>query len=247
MSRYRRPYMPTSLWIDQRADFDWDEWQADRYFRFAPESLFDRLDLLTNKANLALTLGSVEWVVASLSLKADTAMVDRFIEAAWAAQVHPRYLNYTEFDVDAWRGPARGPLYVCMLILNDAVHELRTDPRVGARACWAYNLARHVIPDAQPFLTWWELAVSRLEQCHTEAQELDGAPPADIFDDFPHQGMPVPAPALDPATPYDPDQAPVWWDFYLQGLDPTRNEFLATAEQLEKADFLPASPYRNLV
>lgn len=242
-----RRYMPASLWVDQQAGYAWDEWRSDAHFKFTPpEGLFQRLDRLTNKANLGLTIATAEWGVFSLSRCTDISLALQFIEAAWAGAIHSGYLNYTEFDVDHWRGPVRGPLYLFMLILNDAVHELRSDPRIASRACWAFNLANHIIPDSPPFLSWWNACVSRMEALHTEADEFDPAETPDIFEDFPNQGMPVPPQAFDPGFPYDRSMAASLWDDYLVRLMPASNRFLAPPERLSELDFLPSPPYRYL-
>lgn len=247
MSIDPRRYMPASLWTDQRADYAWDEWRSSAHFKFAPpEGVLQRLDRLTNKANLGLAIATAEWGVFSLSRNTDVSLTLQFIEAAWAGAVHGGYLNYTEFDVDQWRGPERGPLYLFMLILNDAVHELRSDPRIASRACWAFNLANHVIPDPRPFQSWWNACLSRMEAFHTEAAEFDAAEVPDIFEDFPNQGIPVPSQAFDPGFPYDRSVAANLWDDYLATLAPASNRFLAPPERLSELDTLPSHPYRYL-
>ncbi|WP_067063151.1 hypothetical protein [Roseateles chitosanitabidus] len=247
MNPLPRHYMPASIRAEQRADYDWDEWNANAYFRYTTAARFERLNRLTNKASLGLTIATLEWVVASLSSLTDVSIECRFLTAAWAGAVHHRYLNYTEFDPDEWSSPERGPLYLSLLILNDAVHELRSDPRIATRACWAYNLATHVLPEQEAFLAWWEACVQGLEQSHLEAEELAGAPRPDIFDDFPLQGLPLPPPVFDPINPTEVlpvAQIPARWDDFLRRLDPGTNEFLAAPKDLEDVDFLPGPPYR---
>lgn len=224
--------------------FEWDEWRIVAYYRYLDEDTFERVDPLTGKANLGLTIAAAEWLVERFSsCDADPAPRD-YLEAAWAGAAHPAYCPYMETSDDDWRGPVRGPLAMAMSIVNDAMYGLSDIPNVALRACWMYNLVTHVLPDTEAFDDWWDVCVERMAQVHSVDTELAGHEP-DLFDNFPEMGAAVPPQAFDPEQPYHPSQAGRLWDEFLQALDPAANPFLADPAALAGIGDLPGPPYRH--
>ncbi|MBU3059269.1 hypothetical protein [Pseudomonas indica] len=228
----------------QRA-YEWDEWNIKEYYRYLDEDWFDRLDALTGKANLGLTIAAAEWLIHRFSSSDPDPEPGLYLEAAWAGAVHSAYCPYMETGDDPWRGPVRGPMSMAMTIVNDALYGLEHNPNISVRACWLYNLTRHVLPDTKAFDAWWESCVQRLERFHSIAIELADYEP-DLFENFPNMGSPVPPEAFDPRRPYDPAQNPSLWDAYLRSLDPSANPFLSPPEELAEHDDLPGPPYRYI-
>lgn len=224
--------------------FAWDEWQIVSYYRHADPERFARVDALTSRANLGLTIAAAEWLVERFSACSADPVPEDYLAAAWAGAAHPAYCPYMETDDDDWRGPVRGPLAMAMAIVNDAMYGLDDQPKVSLRACWMAELVTHVLPDVEAFEDWWDACVERLEDWHAIEVELADHV-SDLFDAFPDQGAAVPPRAFDPTQPYEPAQAGRLWDEYLRSLDPGTNPFLADPEDLADRRDLPGPPYRH--
>jgi hypothetical protein len=224
--------------------FPWDEWEIKKYYWSIDANQFTRLDGLTNEANLALTLAAGEWVFHRFASINDDPGALQFLEAAWAGMVHPAYCIYTETDNDKWRGPVRGPLATTITIANDAIFCLQYDPHVATRACWMYNLARHVLPVAQTFDAWFDACVLRLERNHSNFTEMRPVGRTGLFDNPLIFTRPVPREACDPQQPYDPAHVVTLIDRFLGSLQPASNPFLRDRAELAAIEDLPGSPYR---
>jgi hypothetical protein len=211
--------------------YEWDEWRVKDYYMYVESKQFARLDLLTNKANTGLTIAAGEWICHRFSLLSQDPAPLQFLEAAWAGIIHPAYCIYTETEDDEWRGPVREPLAVMIAITNDALFCLRDDPHVATRACWMYNLARHVLPSTGAFEAWFLACIARLEQHHTKAIE-HVTDETDLFDDFPGQGAPVPRQAFDPGFDYLPSDAPRLLDAFLRSHAEDTNPYLRPTAEL---------------
>jgi hypothetical protein len=224
--------------------YAWDEWQIKTYYWSVDEQQFKRLEMLTNEANLGLTLAAGEWVFHRFCAVNTDPSALQFLEAAWAGMVHPAYCIYTETPDDEWRGPVRGPLAVSIAIANDAIFCLQDDPRVATRACWMYNLARHILPAHDGFDAWFESCVLRLERYHSNSTEARPAGRTGLFEDASIFTRPVPREAFDPQRPYDPMQLTALIDRFLASLQPASNPFLRNSADLALVDDLPGPPYR---
>jgi hypothetical protein len=226
--------------------FAWDEWEIKKYYWSVDKALIQRLDALTNDANLGLTNAIGEWICQRFTPFSQDPAALQFLEAAWAAAIHPAYCIYTETIDDQWRGPVRGPLAMTMTIANDAIFCLRDDPHVATRACWMYNLARHVIPAVDELERWFEQCVIRLERYHSNGSEAR-RPSGGLFEDRPGFGRPVPREAFDPQRSYEPVEIPFLLDAFLRTLSPATNPYLRTPAELDAVDDLPGPAYRYLV
>jgi hypothetical protein len=220
--------------------YPWDEWKVNDYFLAIDAKQFERLDKLSHAANLALAVGSGEWICHRFSLLSDDPKPGWFLEASWAGIIHPAYCRDSETIDDEWRGPVRGPLNIAISIAHDGIHRLDTDPHEATRACWMYNLANHILPRNEDFQTWFEKCVLRFEQYHPFLESDD------IWEQGPIFGIPVPREALDPATTYNPEDAPSLLDRFLQRLNPYINPFLLKAEELDGLQEFEGVPYRYL-
>lgn len=216
----------------------WDEWRVNDYFLEIDDDQFKRLDDLSDAANLALAIGCGEWICHRFSLLSEDREPYYFIEAGWAAIIHPAYCLDIETDDDEWRGPVRGPLNMAISIIHDGIHRLETDPHEATRACWMYNLAMHVLPQVEDFQKWYEECVIRFEQYYPFVESDD------IWEDFPNLGTPVPREALDPAIPYDPQNAFLLLDRFLRQLNPNQNPYLIDPEGLIDFPGFEGVPYR---
>jgi hypothetical protein len=240
------PHIRTSSIGSPTLQFPWDERQVRQYYWTVETHQFERLDALTNEANLALSLAVGEWVFHRFASVNTDSVPLQFLEAAWASMVHPAYCIYTETDNDQWRGPVRGPLAAAITIANDAIFCLRDDPHVATRVCWMCNLARHVLPATGEFDVWFDACVLRLERYHSKLTEKRPAGRTGLFDDPLIFTRPVPREACDPQQPYDPIQMTTLIDRFLTRLQPASNSFLRAAAELATVDDLPGPPYRYL-
>lgn len=222
--------------------FAWDEWATKSYYWDVSQALFDRLNALTDEANIALTVALGEWVYHRFDSVSTDAKALLFLEAAWAGSVHPYYCIYTETVDDEWRGPIRGPQAVAIAIANDALFCRGHDPEVATRACWMHRLASHVLVDPAPLKQWFEAVVSRLEQFHRREASVDA--PTSFFGVSLASTHPVPRDAFDVSRHYDAADAAAGVDRFLQGLDERANPFLRPrAELVDISDFV-GEPYR---
>jgi len=232
-------YLSGANVVSNEARYGWDEWHVNDYFLAIDEEQFARLDTLSDAANLALAIGTGEWICHRFSALSHDPVPWDYLEAAWAAIVHPFYCEYVETIDDQWRGPIRGPLSLTISIVNDGIHCRETDPHEATRSCWMYNLATHVLPETDAFEAWLEACITRLEQTHPKDREQE-----DIWGDGPPFGRPVPREALDPERPYDPETAPELLDRFLQGLLQEENRFLAEPSDVSDAPGFDGTPYR---
>lgn len=223
------------------ARYPWDEWRCKDYYRFTDEGMFERLDLLTNKANTSLCIAIGEWVRERFSLLDPDPTLGEYLEAAWAGAIRPEYCIYVETDDDAWRGPIRGPMALTLTVVNDVLFTLLSNPHAAERVCWLYNLASHVLPNTEAFEHWFEACVLRLERYYSQA--VDTSEEEDLFADLPWQGSPVPREAFEPAFDYSPAAAPSLLDAFLRGLKPESNPFLRAPDELSGIEEIPM-PYQ---
>lgn len=189
----------------RQAGHAWDEWRVLGYFYFAEKTLFARLDLLTQRANTALTLAVCEWIEAWLSAFTGDRTLAAYIEAGWPAQMDPRHTEFFGIVDDEWRGPILGPSVIAIGIINEVFYQSFEEPRMAFRSCYAINLARHLFGRLDAFESWLERSIRRLESHHS--QQAEPKSPTDLLArEFP-KGALVAREAFDPARPYHPDQA----------------------------------------
>lgn len=221
------------------ARYPWDEWKVREYYTDVDERMFDRLDRLSSRATIGLSIACAEWICHRLSkLDSDPAPL-QFLEAAWAGVVSSAYCVYTETNDDDWRGPVRGPLNMTIAIVNDALFCLSEDPHGATRACWMYNLAKHVLPDTDAFERWFETIVKRLEKYCPKPPEDE----EDMFVEIAGMGDPIPRDLFDPDLPPDSYRRVGAIDRYLNSLDPSRNPFLVPAADIQGVEGVGDPPY----
>lgn len=195
----------TRLPADRPVDFEWDEWQFQGYFYYCVTGELERLQALTHKANIALALAVCEWVEERFRPFSDDPTLLLYIAAGWAALIDRHYSERFRLVDDQWIGPVRAPMMAAMGIINEAFYEADSNPDMAYRACYAINLARHVMPAPEPFEAWLEASIRRLERFHSWTAE--GPVVEDLFAEEFHQGNLVAREVFDPTRPYDPADA----------------------------------------
>ena len=116
---------PTLLQLSphRTPDYLWDEWHIRQYFYYTGKDEFERLDLLTHQANMALTLAVCEWIDAWLAPFDSDPTLQDYIEAGWAGTIDRSYSEYFMILEDQWRGPVREPKVIAIGIINEMLFE----------------------------------------------------------------------------------------------------------------------------
>ena len=187
-----------------RVDYPWDDWKSTFYFYFIDAPLGERLSTVSDPAVAAFALAISEWICARLWPYPDVKEPLDFIDAAWAVVLGAGGCDRVEFDREDWQGPVRGPLRFAQLIAADTIFAAREDRVYLARACWAHNLATHVLdaPQLHVFQEWVAASCERLNTFHPD-EVLEAA---SIFDDHFPTPKPAPPAAFCHRTRYDPSR-----------------------------------------
>lgn len=236
----RRGYIDRAHINQPQLRFFWDEWNVrPTYEAVRPEEV-ERLARLSWRANCALTIGIAEWILARFEgMDADPDPA-HFLEAAWAANVDERYAYEIDIVDAEWRGPVRGPISMALTFVQDALFAEEAGPNSAMNPAWAARFARHVLPDTAAFDAWFSFCLARLEPLYPAVDENA----QDWFEPAHDGGALVPAEALDPDHVFDPARTDALIDRFLRSLDPARNEFLATSQEMADLDF-EGVPYRH--
>lgn len=224
---------------DPSIRYRWDEWHVQRAYQPVDPALWARLQGLTHRAIVGLTIASGEWVAYRFESLTDRPEPLEVLEAGWAANVDRAYSYPFQTEDDEWRGPILGPLNIMMAIVVDALYQRnpRTDP--AESACWMSRLAQHVLPDATQFRQWQGLCVARLHRFCRAPEEAQAA----LFDDDAFEGDWVPRELFDPSFEYSPPLARELISRFLAPLENDDNPFLGTPEEMLDAGF-EGVPYR---
>lgn len=208
---------------DNTLTFPWDEWDVKKAYQPADGKLMDRLDAISYRGNVGLTLAIAEWIYWRFEAVSDDPTLIEYIEAAWAQNTGLARCAYLEPNVEEWRGIVRGPQLIAWMIAIEVSFDYKDVLKwLGGHASWMSNLAEHVLTDPAPFLAWREACIERLEE-HFPAVEDD---PDDLFEELDLRGDPVPRELFDIARPYDPSEAEALCQQLVDNADWETNPFL---------------------
>ena len=239
--------------VDAEIKYTWKKpWQC----KFEVPRLYNRISPIYGRGLLALSAGFAEWVFWLLNRHTDETIFFEFIEATWASVIDRRYLNhiskrYGDFTEeyynlginplntsDFWNykedlcHSIRGPLFVSIHLLGEAVDLTVPSRQDGAtRAVYLSNLAEQIVGKAPEFKKWRKAVVERLIKYHAREYDLDN-----------WMGTPVPREVLDLKYDYKPEMANELLSAFLEKLDPSKNRFLLTSEELIDIGF-EGTPY----
>jgi hypothetical protein len=214
--------------------FAWDEPNFLQYCYFLPGELHDRLLELTENANLALAIGSAEWILARFARFDRAADAKQFVDAVWAEMSSEWRCDWFDPPDDDWCGPVRGPILIAITILYDVLAGRGENHVIADRAVWMHNLALHVIEPQAAYVDWHERVIERLESCHSWSVE-GGREPALFADEFP-RGQSVAPEALDLGRPYDPATASAALERFVERERRNGNPFvLESSERPERS------------
>ena len=202
--------------------FAWDERRTHEDYADSETGFEERLELLSDAANLALTIALGEWIVAGLRSYDDPdRTIAHYVQSAWAA-FSARYSPiYFETDDDDWRGPWRGMLNMTLIVVNDAVFCRDEDPDVADRANQLLFYCQKLYPDLPAFDDWLKESLDRL---HSDFSYRDGDAPMIDLPAIPLIPREVFGPGI--ARPVD---ASALIDLYLDRIAPS-NPFLSGTE-----------------
>jgi hypothetical protein len=211
----------------------WDDEEPDLYYQ-TDDRTERSISAAANRAILALSAATAEWIAWRVSGEADNAPLLHAVEATYAGVVDWRYVrpldNKTAPVREKWNGPARGPISEAYFLLDRLIGDIRDESYLGADAAMLMKLAVLVMPDPKPFKNWYKAILGRLVKLHPKSiRDQDGAP--------------VPRQACDPDFDYRAKDAPKLLNDFLAALDPKKNKLLATPADLKKAGF-QGTPYK---
>ena len=211
----------------------WRDWEEGRLYdtSAADELMLERLDDISYRGTLALTIACAEWVVYRYEGLSDIRMHLQYIEAAWASVVDDRYLRPWEPTEEEFTGPILGPLACALLMVQEAMESTAQELDGGLPVAYISNLAARVLPKPSPFRAWRDETIERL---------LTQAPrdPADSLGDV------VPREFFDEALSLAPQQVELLTRRFMEGLDPARNPNLHDIGELAELHYdLPPYTY----
>lgn len=143
-------------------DFPWDEWKIIDAYEVYSTGYEDRLDSLSDAANLALAIALAEWVVSGLREYDHTHEARDAVQACWATFSDTNFPIYTESDDDEWMGPHRQMLAMTFTMLNDAIFCLHESTVVGMRTDWVLMYCQMLFGKQPFFVEWVDRAISAL-------------------------------------------------------------------------------------
>lgn len=212
--------------------FQWDDWNTEVVEELPDDLFIDSLRRISDRAVLALTVATAEWVVYRFEPLNDDRCPWQFLEAVWAAGVDWRYLSETwdsQTGEEEWNGPVRGTLRASMMGVDDVVYAARLGQNLTPGALWVSNIATHVLPVAEPFREWRDRALRRLAVLYPRNED-------DLI------GEVVPREALDLAREFRISETEILTNEFLRRLDYKQNSFLALPDELLQDGFT-GTPY----
>ena len=193
---------PRMLEIDasRPLDFEWDEWSTRKYFYFARVNDRVQIAQLSTRARQALALAVCEWIQRRFEGHHSRDVPEQYIMAGWAALIDPSYSEFYQISWEDWRGPVLGPLAISLGIACAVLYNNSDEPDASWVACYALNLARHVLSDRESFEAWLAESLTRLCTYHSR----DGAVSEDILSTNFRCGVMVSRFIFNEQTAYDP-------------------------------------------
>jgi len=230
-----RSYLTASVAQSQETRYVWDEGNLAWVYTVA-ESV-DRQTLpwanWIHAAICGLTIATAEWVVFRLQPFHKDRSPELAIEAAWCANIDPRYCYSLEFSRREWTGPIRGPLLTCMNLMQECLFE---SPDAGTKPLHcpllAAQLVEHVCGESRDaFNVWRDQIIRRLHRFYQAPEPL-----SDLYGEL-ESKMVVPPQAFDPAVDFDIKDAPALADAFLQSVDYQSNPRLVPPDRMRSNGF----------
>jgi len=215
-------YVKAAKAQDPKIRYKWDDWNEEQALEPVDKDLLARLKALSQRAAIAFTAATGEWVVYRFEELTDVTVPLQFLEMAWANIVDFNYVAMTWQDYEdapEWVGPVKRPVAIAMEKVDNAFQAVIGDGRPELRGAWITNLAQYVLTDPAPYVKWRERAMVRLESLY----------PCDPNDRL---GDVVPREALDPDFNFDVEDTERLINEFLARLDHRSNPFLNSPESM---------------
>jgi hypothetical protein len=212
--------------------YKWDDWNVEQAEEPIDKDFFGRLKGISQRANVAFTIGTAEWIIHRFGTLCDDPLPLQYLEAAWAQIVHWRYIAFTwedHTDKKSWSGPIKGPLGIAMTRVMYAIQQAEEDEVPELRAAWITNLVQYVMTDPTPYQNWRERIIERLERLYPRDPDET-------------QGEVVARQALDPHYNFEIEQTESLINQFLASLDYKANPFLNSPEAMLEEGF-EGTPY----
>jgi len=201
--------------------------------------LYQAIDQANFKAKMSLGVAVAEWIVWRFTGHADLTDAINRIEAAWASAVNPVYARDLSARMPHHDDPIEGALEMALAVLGQTNARYRKGSIYLAEPVVKLaTLAVHIMPDKDVFQDWLSSAVRALAQAFPRATDYDRA--SGVYDAS-HE-KPVPQEFFDPSFRYDDNAAAAAIRQFLQSLDPQRNPYLRSADEMRAAGFT-GTPY----
>jgi hypothetical protein len=226
-------YIETADIVGKPLKHKWDEEEPDLNYQ-SDDRTERSISLAGNRAILALSAASAEWIAWRLSDSADSTPLFSVTEASFAGVVDWRYVRARGGrgapEGKKWEGAENGPISEAYFLLDRLIGDIETESYLGEHAAMLMKLAALVMPNPKPFKDWYKAVLARLVKLH----------PKTISD---QDGTPVPREACNPDFAYQAKDAPKLLSAFLAGLDPKKNKLLAAPAEMKKAGF-KGTPYK---
>lgn len=225
------PYIAASQCQVAPLRYTWDDWELDKFESPLDDSLSTTLSGLSQRANVAWTIGCAEWIFFRLAphLAGDILPLQR-LEGAWAQVIDDRYSYSLVADPQDWAGPVKRPVLRALELVDFAVQAMARDDDPAEVGAAAATLAAHVLVDATLFNLWQARILERLQALYRRNPEET-------------LGEVIPREVLDPDRPFDPSQTETLINTFLSSLPAGDNPFMLTGGELAKRGF-GGVPYR---
>jgi hypothetical protein len=232
-------YIPQELLQAPETKYLWDDWKIFEYCYPVDENLANECENLAEPAICGLTIAISEWIVFRLSRFDADPLPLQCIEAAWCANIDRLYTAYLEAPGREWIGPVRGPLLVTMNLLHKTLYEAQEGAYkpIDCPSLMS-NLVEHTCEAwVGDFRKWRARCLERLKKYYTAPPPID-----DLYDED-TKGVVVPREVFDPDFGFDPADAGVLIDKFLQKIDYAANPLLNSPQEMIEAGFI-GTPYR---
>jgi hypothetical protein len=217
-------------------DYTWDNMIGNTLWSTNDESsprLAAAINPINARAAFALGVACCEWVLARVNGHTDTTDAVLRIEAGWAAVADVRYAQLPAPPSSPPSAPREyaGPLRLAMRLLKHA-HELQMagSVDVNSRTQALAMLVDHIVGRHPAFEPWLAESLRRCDEHYHDT----GVPVA--------EQPPVPKPLFEPDFVWRDGAAEESLARLVQTLDPARNPYLRSADEMVAAGF-PGQPY----
>ncbi len=218
--------------------YPWNSDLALRLYAAKDENprLYAAIDHANYKAKMSLGVAIAEWIVWRFAGHTDLTDAVYRIEAAWANAIVPLYAGdlTCRMTHDDDKFPVEGALELGLCVLGETNASFcEGSIYLAEPVVKLATVAAQVLPDKDIFSDWLSSTIRRLAQTFPKTTDYDSA--SGTYDASLEK--PVPREFFDQAFTYDDAAATAVIQEFLRTLDPKRNPFLRSADEMNAAGF----------